>query len=221
MPDNLLIYQKRKLSMPYLQSTDKTFGFDIDNTLINYSQSLTRLARLDPRLYPLKDFRKQNVKRFLIENYGEESWTEIQASLYTEYVQYSKISPIAVRLLSNLSLNNKVLLLSHKSKHPIKGVKKDMRLPVLEKLLSSGLDVTKRDSRIQVQFFETKTEKIEAIHELNLDFFLDDLLDILLALRKKETLLGWFCDSDTSEDIWNIIQFRDWREVSSFVYKRF
>lgn len=175
--------------------TTKKFGFDLDNTLIDYSQSTIEYCKLNslPVYTTLKDFR-QFLK---YEQNDDENWQSAQAWLYTEGLNYACLNNGVNEFFKLLAQNGfDVSIISHKTSHTQeKHGCQELHLRTLEWL----------SSRIESKFFEikeniylepTKHSKIQRIRTLKIDYFVDDLIEILTDENFPKTTIRYLLSSE-------------------------
>jgi hypothetical protein len=194
-------------------------GFDLDNTIFDYSKALEQLVREDLRFPGTQILKKEHVKTYLIQNFDEDSWTEFQGKLYTSCFDNVSVSPNTIELLNDLSRYNEVHILSHKTRFPALGPQIDMRIGSMQKLEELGLKVRfgSEKSGIKVRFFDTSAEKIHVINSMNLDFFLDDLQSILVKVTTTQTR-ALFTSDPTDHDL-PFRVFQNWSDIDTYLRK--
>ncbi len=176
-------------------------GLDFDNTIINYENVFHETAVSygyinDNDLLP-PNTKKQNVKDFLIKKNQENVWTEIQGLVYGKAIKLAKPYKNIDSFLQYLIEENHVYyIVSHKTKYPFIGEKIDLHL-------SASMWIADNLTRFFDQniYFETTIEsKIKKIADLDLDFYIDDLEQILthndFPKNTKKILFNQTC-SDT------------------------
>jgi hypothetical protein len=160
----------------------KLIGFDLDNTVFDYSPALDKLKTDRSELNNIVQSSKEGLKNAVISNLGEDYWTELQGYLYTEYVKYVYVDPKFIELLKLVRLKGwRSTIISHKTIFPFIGPRSNMRESALATLKSFKIDSLLSDG---IHFFSTKNEKISYINRIQPDFFIDDLPEVLLALSR-------------------------------------
>lgn len=193
-------------------------GFDLDNTLLDYSDSV-RMAAAEKLPNKVSDgLTKESLKLQIQENFGGEEWTRLQGLLYTSYIQYATIDPYAIGLLNYLNQRGKhrIQIVSHKTRFPILGPQVDMREIAsqhFDKLTKGLLGST---SGISIHFTETLVEKIEYINETKFDIFVDDLLEVISRLNIKNRIL--FSNSVIAQE--RMIVSNSWQEIAIVMKER-
>jgi hypothetical protein len=154
-------------------------GLDLDNTIIDYSQSYIKVAEY--LNLPLTKRNRKDIKKILIESPTNDlAWQEFQSILYTEGLVHGVVSPGLIHFLRYCKLNKiEVFIVSHKTEStPKEFGSVDLRSPALRWLkdqeIVPDLIVLKN-----VLFCESRKTKIDLINKINCDIFVDDLEEIL------------------------------------------
>lgn len=153
-------------------------GVDLDNTIINYEPAF--LAEAKRRALVSDSFSGSKVE--LRDRLHETSWQALQGYVYGEGIETAELFLGVKDFLSRCQKeNHAVFIVSHKTRYGHFDEKKtDLREAALQFLLKRGMF----DGCIEkenVYFQPTREEKIAVIDKLNLDYFIDDLPDVLLA----------------------------------------
>lgn len=197
------------------------FGFDLDNTIFDYTAVLAFIGEHDSRLSSLQNKNKADIKHYLQTNFGKDAWTELQGDIYTKYLHKVEKPTIAKKLLTDLSEQNQVYVFSHKTQYPIIGPRVDMREAAILTLEAFGFPLGKEDGAIEINFFNTVREKVQAVESANLNFYLDDLTEILDQLTHKSNNLGYFNPDADLRSKSPYIEFRSWIEVDLYMRREF
>lgn len=188
-------------------------GIDLDNTIIDYSNSLKKLLQ-DEYKIELKNesIHKSLIKTKIIEKYSDKEWTKAQGLLYSKYLDYAVPYPGCLDALKKLSTKGSNLyIVSHKTKYPFIGGKTNLILLAkkwIKKNLvhENGIGLFENTN---VLFNETIDKKIESIISHDLDIFIDDL-EIILKLLPSSVNKIWF----TSENIPSkFIKCSNWEQI--------
>lgn len=158
-------------------------GIDFDNTIVSYDEVFHRVA-LERKLVP-KDLpaTKLSVRDYLRQGGNESSWTEMQGYVYGARMNEAIAFPGAIVFLAwARAAGISVAIVSHKTRHPFLGHPYDLHQAArgwVDKFLIGNKDrlIEEHD----VYFELTKNEKLARIAGLGLDYFIDDLPEILLA----------------------------------------
>ena len=157
-------------------------GVDFDNTIVNYTGVFYEVGRSLSWLPKNTGVEKAAVKQYLIEHDSEARWTELQGLVYGQEIKRATPYANALRVMQRLKvLGHKLYLISHKTKSPVIGKKKDLHMAAFNWLARHGF-VSKRDSPFEVSdifFNETQDQKIDKIASLGCAIFIDDLISVL------------------------------------------
>ena len=157
-------------------------GIDLDNTIISYD-ALFHFAALGHGLIsPHVPARKATIKHYIQTRHGADAWTSLQAEVYGPLLEYAQPFEGAREfLLQCRSANYEVCILSHKSRQPALGAPHDLRAAAHDWLdhqgwfSSSDLGLALTD----VEFHDTRADKVQAIRRHACDVFVDDLPEVL------------------------------------------
>jgi hypothetical protein len=157
----------------------RRFGFDLDNTIIDYGISVEKYC-LNTKIP--KQEKITNLRSYLRRiDPSDLKWQEAQSWIYIDGLQYAKlnegIEDLCVYLLSK---NIGVFIVSHKTnKTQDRFGGRDLFSPVVNWIQHSNI---KNFFNINenIYFMPTRDAKIQKIEQLDLDWFVDDLLEVLL-----------------------------------------
>jgi hypothetical protein len=155
------------------------FGFDLDNTIIDYRISVKKYC-VNAKI-PVQD-EITNLRSYLRNiDPSDLKWQEAQSWLYIDGLQYAKLSDGIVDLcVYLLSKNIDIFIVSHKTNRTqdcFGG--RDLFSPVVNWIEYSNInDFFNVDKNIY--FMPTRDAKIQKIKQLDLKWFVDDLLEVLL-----------------------------------------
>lgn len=192
-------------------------GIDIDNTSIDYSLSFTRKAENLTGVSLPRNMSKRDVQSFVVKTRGEELWTRIQGSVYSESPLNAEVSEGLREFLAIAKIQEaEVVFVSHKTRFPIVGPKVDLRKPVLdfmklEKLIEPALN------KSNVIFCESPNEKLEVIRESNFNFFIDDLVSIIDKIPLSTQAVHYKCDCRHSPPPGHV-PARDWDAIGQHIF---
>jgi hypothetical protein len=155
-------------------------GVDLDNTVLDHRTSLLAISRL----MGFENFEptKKNLKKAIVEKYGEAHWTFTQALIYgplsMEAEVYSGVHDFLARMDE---LGHKVCIVSHRTKEAAGDARIDLqnygRLAV-NRLLGEF------SSRCALYTESSIEEKVRTIKKLRCDVFVDDLQHVLEQLQQ-------------------------------------
>ena len=157
----------------------RRFGFDLDNTIIDYGISVEKYC-LNAKIP--KQEKITNLRSYLRRiDPSDLKWQEAQSWIYIDGLQYAKlnegIEDLCVYLLSK---NIGVFIVSHKTnKTQDRFGGRDLFSPVVNWIQHSNIK-NFFDINENIYFMPTRDAKIQKIEQLDLDWFVDDLLEVLL-----------------------------------------
>lgn len=196
-------------------------GIDFDNTIVCYDNVFYKAAlRYGFKMLNVKKD-KNSVKEFIQNNYHHDDFTILQGYVYgkcmnlaTLYVGLKKF------IISSLKNNFKVFIISHKTKYPILGKQYNLHQEAMNFLIKNKIVDSDLIIKKNVFFEKSKEKKIKRISELNLDFFIDDLPDIIDHENFPENTKNIYFDPN-KENIAKNYDFRavNWNEINNFVNK--
>tara|TARA_B100000315_G_scaffold109413_1_gene100409 strand:- start:791 stop:1387 length:597 start_codon:yes stop_codon:yes gene_type:complete len=191
-------------------------GLDFDNTIIRYDELFHKVA-LEKGLIPADLPKEKNtVRDHLRANSAEDEWTIIQGEVYGDRMIEAKPYVGMFDTLHQLCAKNiPIYIISHKTKIPYLGPKRDLHAAAGEWLkrhnfLSPrGLNWNKD----QIFFEPTKEKKVERIIETGCTHYVDDLIEILELLPDSIHKIlfspNWF--SDVKNHNWSLL--KSWKEL--------
>jgi len=163
-------------------------GLDFDNTIINYDRLFYKIA-LEKELIPSSLPKEKNaVRDFLREKDIENEWTIIQGEVYGHRINEAFIFDGVIDILKKLRLKNiPIKIISHKTKYPYLGTKKNLHTAAKNWLkLNHFFDIDGLNFKENQVYFEiTKSKKIDRIISSGCTHYVDDLPEILDMIPKK------------------------------------
>ena len=152
------------------------FGFDLDNTLINYDLSALAYSKL----ISIPDQNSINQLRNYFTSTGHtESWTKAQSWIYTHGLELAEISSGAIQAINRLSSNGYVIsIISHKT---LFGPSEFGAVPLREVAMDwiANSQLNKYFPNLNnIYFADSIEEKVNLIRNSNLSHYADDLLKI-------------------------------------------
>jgi hypothetical protein len=157
----------------------RRFGFDLDNTIIDYGISVEKYC-LNAKIP--KQEKITNLRSYLRRiDPSDLKWQEAQSWIYIDGLQYAKLNEgledLCVYLLSK---NIGVFIVSHKTnKTQDRFGGRDLFSPAVNWIQHSNIK-NFFDINENIYFMPTRDAKIQKIEQLDLDWFVDDLLEVLL-----------------------------------------
>jgi len=158
-------------------------GVDFDNTIVSYDTLFHKVA-LERNLIPSElPSTKLSVRDYLRQAGKEDIWTEVQGYVYGARMDDAIAYPGAMDFFSWARAEGiHLAIVSHKTHHPFVGRPYDLhdaaRKWVARILIDRPVPLI---DAVDVYFELSKQEKLARISGLDLDFFVDDLPEILLA----------------------------------------
>lgn len=158
-------------------------GIDFDNTIVSYDALFYQVA-VERNLIPSNlPSTKLSVRDYLRQTGKEETWTEIQGYIYGARMGDAVAYPGVIDFFVWAKTKGVcIVIVSHKTRHPILGYPYDLHEAArgwITKYLTGQTQQLISESN--VHFESTKQEKLTRIAALDLDCFVDDLPEILLA----------------------------------------
>jgi len=160
-------------------------GLDLDNTIIDYSESFIFHAKEMGLISENTTIHKQKLKNLILKDNDQKTWQMLQGIVYGKGLKHAKLYPGVYRFLWRAKQrNHKITIVSHKTKYGHYDISKiNLRDEAILFLKRTKLF---KDSKIKlidkVCFCNTQNLKTKKIKELKLDFFVDDLPEILERL---------------------------------------
>ncbi len=155
-------------------------GLDLDNTLIDYSQSVREYTqRVDNDIVARNICDLRNALKS-----DDAKWQAAQSWIYSEGLQFAKPYFGAREVLRKVASDgNEVFIVSHKTEYSsdLYG-KRHLRIPAIN-WLKSNLGVNDTSFGTKVFFESNRNSKISRIDSLKLDAFVDDLIEVLIDTR--------------------------------------
>jgi len=194
-------------------------GIDFDNTIIKYDELFHKIACEKGLISSEFPKQKNAIRDYLRESGVEDEWTVIQGEVYGERIK--EAVPFTGMLETLEELNAKkvpINIVSHKTREPYLGPKRDLHAAALNWLKLNGIiDAEGLNSYASQVFFEvTKEEKINRIVQIGCTHYLDDLPEILEMIPDG---INKILFSPNGEEIintnWTVI--RSWNELPSIL----
>jgi len=164
----------------------KAITLDLDHTIIDYSNSFTKLAEkyFDSDL-PIETWDKINFKLITEQRFGRDMWTQLQGELYSKYIEFANPYKGVIDFLEYLSQKKiDYYIVSHKTEfsfsNPEQNLYKSATNWINKHLISDKNQLYFSNKNI---FFEdTISNKISRIKLLNPTYHIDDLPEIISLL---------------------------------------
>lgn len=184
-----------------MKISKKKFGFDLDNTLINYTYS----AQIYSDLKNLKSCKDIVSLRSLLNSSDTtgHKWQEAQSWIYTEGLSFAYPNSGAKELCSYLEANDYELrIVSHKTTHtPDFYGAKSLRNLATKWIKESELSEYFSNKNM-IHYESTRINKVKRIKSLNLHYFVDDLAEVFLEPEYPKEIISFLINSSESNIPW-------------------
>ena len=155
----------------------KRFGFDLDNTLIDYSNAVQEYCSNKG----LDECKTLDSLRILLRESDKTGrlWQLAQGWLYTDGLSFARPGQGAVELCEFLRNSNfELLIVSHKTTHTSDFCgQKPLREIATKWIMGSDLANYFLGNE-KIYYESTRVFKVERIQKLNLNYFVDDLVEV-------------------------------------------
>ena len=179
----------------------KRFGFDLDNTLIDYSVAVQKYC-LNEGLDECKtlDSLRSLLRR---SDTSERLWQLAQGWLYTDGLSYARAGQGAVELCEFLKNSDmELMIVSHKTTHtPDFCGQKPLREIATNWINSSELAGYFLGDE-QIYFEATRALKVERIQKLKFSYFVDDLVEVFQEPAYPKAVTSFLLSETGSELTW-------------------
>jgi hypothetical protein len=206
-----------------LMADTKRIGVDLDNTLINYDGVFRAFARerglIDAGFAGGKDDVREAVRALPD---GELAWQRLQGVVYGKGVRQAVLFDGADAFLCRArDIGCEVIIVSHKTEFghydPDRVNLRDAAREWMETqgfFRKDGFAISNKN----VMFAATRSEKIAAICELGLRFFIDDLPEVLEDIGFPATVSGILFTRGTDTPNSYPRALAHWREIAEMVF---
>ena len=184
-----------------MNGVPKRFGFDLDNTLIDYSVAV-QMYCLNEGLIECKTLDSLRTLLRRSDTTGR-LWQLAQGWLYTDGLSYAKTEKGAVELCEFLrSSNFELLIVSHKTTHtPDFCGQKPLREIATNWINSSELADYFLGNE-QIYYEATRASKVERIQKLKFNYFVDDLVEVFREPAYPKAVTSFLLSETGSELTW-------------------
>lgn len=168
--------------------TPGRIGIDLDNTLIDYSEAARHLAAEEN----IADVASVQELRARFRDSENDRWQHLQARLYTDGLNYATPANGCFDFMARArEIGWQLFVVSHKTMTtPPKFGGRDLRKPARDWLGRVKI-VPDLIPESQVFFCTSQEEKVEKVRDLKLDWFIDDLEEILGHPDFPQHTFGW------------------------------
>lgn len=184
-----------------MNATPRRFGFDLDNTLIDYSNPVEEYCNANR----LEECKTIDELRALLRGSDTSGrlWQEAQGWLYTDGLNFAHPGFGAVGLCEYLKINEfELQIVSHKTSHtPDFCGGKPLR-EVASKWIADGeLSAYFPDNKM-IHYESSRMLKISRIQALDLNYFVDDLKEVFLEPGYPKEVKSFLLQEAGSEIPW-------------------
>jgi len=201
---------------------DVRIGIDFDNTIVSYDTLFHRVA-LERGLIPISGpANKISVREYLRERDSEDQWTQLQGYVYGARMSEAEAYPGAIEFFSWARERNiQPVIVSHKTRYPFLGERYDLHDAARGWVQKILIERSPQLIDAQAVYFElTKQEKIERIAALELDYFIDDLPEILLADGFPTRTTRILFDIDSRHADTRLVSCASWQTIQRYFEDR-
>ncbi|MDC0442680.1 hypothetical protein OAM47_00805 [Gammaproteobacteria bacterium] len=189
----------------------QSIGIDLDNTIIDYHNLFQAVLeqQLDKKFN--KTIIKSHIKSIVKKDYGEDMWADIQAIVYGKQIKLAKLMRGFDSFLKYArKKKSKLYIVSHKTKLS-QNLKKNYKLiEAANKWLENNNFFTEKGfHKSDIFFCNSLDSKVKKITELNLDFFIDDLEDVIFHKKFPKNTKGILFSNSVN----NKNMYHTWSEV--------
>lgn len=203
-------------------------GIDFDNTIASYEQIFYEIAQdanTNIKLSNIGVSYKTQLKTALSKrNNGDKEWQRIQGYVYGLGMPAAHIMYGFFDFILNCKINNWVVyIVSHKSQygHFDKSFTQ-LRLAALDWMKNNNFfnDDDPLISKNNIFFLDTQDLKIKKIQELNLDLFIDDLLEVFQNPLFPRKTLKFLLTRETKKCTNDVQVFSSWNDISKYFFNK-
>jgi hypothetical protein len=196
-------------------------GIDFDNTIVNYD-NLFKKAALHTK-WSDKDSlgeTKATIKSTLFSVDGNDlRWQELQAILYGILIKEARPFSGVVETLKYFSLdkNIELFIVSHKTKYS--SFSKDITFIDKAVLWLAENKISEFVSEKNTYFAPDRDEKIKIIASLNLNYFIDDLIEVLEDKNFPDIKRILFTNENVVPVNSGIVILNSWEKIKEKIYE--
>ena len=179
----------------------KRFGFDLDNTLIDYSVAVQKYCLNEG----LDECKTLDSLRSLLRRSDTTGhlWQLAQGWLYTDGLSYARAGQGAVELCEFLKNSDmELMIVSHKTTHtPDFCGQKPLR-EIATKWINSSELADYFLGNEQIYYEATRASKVERIQKLEFNYFVDDLVEVFQEPAYPKAVTSFLLSETGSELTW-------------------
>ncbi|MEI6243000.1 MAG: hypothetical protein WCP39_06310 [Chlamydiota bacterium] len=189
-------------------------GIDFDNTIVCYD-SVFYTAALEKGLIPVSlSPAKGKIRDYLREIGKEDEWTKLQGFIYGDRMDLATPYEGVELFFQKMIPHHFLCIVSHKTKHPYLGPKYDLHQAAESWLKKQSF----YSPSFPYYFLLTLQEKLKKIAEMQCDYFIDDLPELLLEknfpLSTRKIL---FDPNHLFEEHMSYKKVSSWKELTEFL----
>ena len=184
-----------------MNGVPKRFGFDLDNTLIDYSVAV-QMYCLNEGLIECKTLDSLRTLLRRSDTTGR-LWQLAQGWLYTDGLSYARTGQGAVELCEFLKNSDmELMIVSHKTTHtPDFCGQKPLR-EIATKWINSSELADYFLGNEQIYYEATRASKVERIQKLEFNYFVDDLVEVFQEPAYPKAVTSFLLSHTGSELTW-------------------
>ena len=191
-------------------------GLDFDNTIVCYDEAFYQLAHEAKSIPENLQRTKEQVKAHLQKQGRNDFWTELQGLAYGPRMETASVFPKFEAFLKAMHRPGvELFIVSHRSPKPYSGLDYDLHEAARTCLRGRPWIQSEMIPLKNIFFEATKQGKIKKIAELNLDYFVDDLLDIftdpMFPLNTKKI---HFLPGKSEQEPTELLSAKSWDDVT-------
>lgn len=203
-------------------------GLDFDNTLACYDKVFASAAKEQKLISENWTGSKKELRDYIRTlDTGELIWQKIQGKVYGKFMSQATLFSGVAEFLWKCKLNRaEVFIVSHKTPYGHYDEEKiNLRTAALEWMRQKKFfDLEEFQIPFENVFFaETRAEKVRKINELELSFFIDDLVEVFeegnFSSNTQKILFGNL--SAENHPIEKLTCFNSWKKISDSIFPVF
>ena len=196
-------------------------GIDIDNTIICYDGVFANVARMLGHDIDAGSSKAETKDWFHSREMYDE-FTELQGLIYGTYLGHASLYDGFKTFLNQANrIGCTVFIVSHKTQYPLIGSKVDLHEAASMFLSEQGIIKSGSSGFVPSDqlFYETSLDdKIEKISDLQLDYFIDDLSDVIDHDNFPESTHAiQFVPGTSSEFTRASTRLNSWQDIHDFI----
>ncbi|MBI5346635.1 MAG: haloacid dehalogenase-like hydrolase [Chlamydiae bacterium] len=189
-------------------------GIDFDNTIVCYDQVFYLAAKEINLVPPSINPSKTEIRDYLRSIGQEEEWTKLQGYVYGARMDLASAYPNVDHFFQKaLKKHLEIYIISHKTLYPYKGPRYNLHEAAQTWLLKQNFF----NKNIHYFFELTLEEKLKKIEEMQCDYFIDDLPELLAEKNfPKNTKAILFDPNNLYPPNQNYQKFALWDEILNY-----